>query len=335
MDDKALVIGIDDYQEQTALKCCVKDAMAVSKLLERHENQHRNFDVELLTSDKNSITNEVLEAAISDFFKSSTHVRTAVLYFAGHGIISKETDAGYILGADARKGNWGLSLSDLLALANGARGCIHSTVIILDCCHAGAAGDMAGLKGTSAALIGPGVTILTSCNEGERSKEGHGHGVFTALLLDGLRGGCADIRGNITPASLYSHIDQSLGAKAQRPLYKANVQRFVTLRKVAPKIADDVLRNLPSHFPDPDELKQLDETYESDRKYVADEIKRMPVDPVNAAAFAELQMCNRQGLVVPVVADPNHMFFAAIQRKHCALTALGKHYWRLAAEGKI
>lgn len=335
MDDKALVIGIDAYQEQSELKCCVNDAKAVSQLLERHEDKTKSFDTELLTSRTTSITNEVLADTISRFFKSSTDVRTAVLYFAGHGVISPDTDAGYILGADARRGNWGVSLSEMLALANDAKGRIHSSVIILDCCHAGAAGEVAGLKGTGASVIGPGVTILTSCNEGERAKEGHGHGVFTNLLLDGLRGGCADIRGNITPAALYSHIDQSLGAKAQRPLYKANVQRFVTLRRVEPKISDKVLLNLPLHFPDPDEEFKLDPSYEPDRKNVSDEIKRLPVNPEHAAVFAELQMYNRQGLVVPVGAEPNHMFFAAIQSKSCKLTALGKHYRRLAAENKI
>nr|AEQ20337.1 caspase domain-containing protein [uncultured bacterium EC5] len=335
MDDKALVIGIDDYPELSKLKCCVNDATAVTQLLERHEDGTKSFDVERLTSPPTGITNEVLSDAISSFFKSSTHIRTAVLYFAGHGIISTETDAGYILGTDARKGNWGVSLSELLALANDANGRIHSTVIILDCCHAGTAGEMSGLKGTGASLIGPGVTILTSCNEGERAKEGHGHGVFTNLLLDGLRGGCADIRGNITPAALYSHIDQSLGAKAQRPLYKANVQRFVTLRQVEPKIPHKVLQNLPKHFPDPAELFPLDPSYEPDRKNVSAAIKRMPVNPEHTKIFEELQMYNRQGLVVPVGAVPNHMFFAAIQSKACGLTALGRHYWRLAAEDKI
>ena len=44
----------------------------------------------------------------------------------------------------------------------------------------------------------------------------------------------SDVIGRITPASVYALIDQTLGAWGQRPLYKANVQSFVTLREVPP-----------------------------------------------------------------------------------------------------
>lgn len=333
--NKALVIGIDDYQEQSSLKCCVNDATAISQLLERHEDKTKNFGVTLLTSNTSRVTNAVLEESIAKFFKSRTNIETAVLYFAGHGVISPNTDAGYILGSDACKGNWGMSLSELIALANDAKDQIHSSVIILDCCHAGAAGEMTGMKNGGASVIGPGVTILTSCNEDEQAKEGQGHGVFTDLLLEGLKGGSADIRGNITPASLYSYIDQSLGDSGQRPLYKANVQRFVSLRQVTPKIPHEVLLNLPIHFPDPDEEKDLDPSYEPDRQNVSDEIKRIAVDPEHVKVFEDLQRYNRQGLVVPVRANPAHMFFAAIQSGGCKLTPLGKHYHRLVLNKKI
>ena len=41
---------------------------------------------------------------------------------------------------------------------------------------------------------------------------------------------------------MYLHIDQTLGPWEQRPIYKANVQMFVTLRSVAPKIPLDAGR---------------------------------------------------------------------------------------------
>jgi hypothetical protein len=159
-------------------------------------------------------------------------------------------------------------------------------------------------------------------------ENGH-HGVFTHLLLDALQGGCADVRGNITPAAVYTHIDQALATYEQRPLYKANVHRFVTLRKVIPAIPPDVLDRLAVHFPDPDFVYDLDPSFEPDRQNVAAALQDIPVDPGHAAAFKELQMYNRQGLVVPVDADA--MFFAAIHSKACKLTPMGKHYQRLAA----
>lgn len=61
------------------------------------------------------------------------------------------------------------------------------------------------------------------------------HGVFTDLLLQGLKGGAADISGNITPASLYSFVDQSLGAWQQRPVFKTNISQFLPIRTVDAK----------------------------------------------------------------------------------------------------
>ena len=43
--------------------------------------------------------------------------------------------------------------------------------------------------------------------------------------------------GDITPGSVYAHIDQSLGPWAQRPVFKTNVKTFVSLRKTEPPIA--------------------------------------------------------------------------------------------------
>jgi len=35
--------------------------------------------------------------------------------------------------------------------------------------------------------------------------------VFTGLLVDALSGGAANLVGDVTPGSVYAHIDQSLG----------------------------------------------------------------------------------------------------------------------------
>lgn len=330
--NKALVIGIDDYQS-SPLKACVNDAVQVAKLLERNQDGEKNLHVELLTSNKNDVSNFGIQQAVSRFFKSTTRADIAVFYFAGHGIFNELMDAGYIAGNDCRGGAWGVSLSELLGLANNAHKYIASSVIILDCCKSGHLGAEAGAFSGGASVVGKGLTILTSCDENEKAKEKGRHGVFTALLLDGLRGGCADIRGNITPAALYSHIDRALGPNDQRPLYKANVQNFVSVRQVAPKIPIDVLLALPTLFPNADEPLPLDPSYEPKRDNVPDHIKQIPVNPENAWVFERLQMCTAQALVEPV--GEKHMYYAAINSKSCKLTALGKHYRRLAEQNNI
>jgi len=323
---KALVIGIDNYPT-SPLRGCVNDATAISQLLEANGDGSPNFSVQTLTSNDTDVDSATLEQAISDLFKGGD-AETALLYFAGHGIINPETNAGYIVGSDGKKGAWGMSLSEILGLANNAYPKIKSSVIILDCCHSGYAGEVAGLTASPAAIIGTGVTILTASHRDGVAGDGQRHGVFTDILLDGLAGGCSDIRGNITPASLYSHVDQTLGPWEQRPIYKANVQNFVTLRQVEPKIPFDVLRRLPTYFPDRAQVFPLDPSYEPDRQNIPEEFRNIPVNEDNVRIFKELQKCNRYGLVVPV--DAEHMYYAAIYSKGCRLTALGAHYRKLA-----
>jgi hypothetical protein len=324
-----LVIGIDDYAT-APLHGCVNDATAVSQLLESNGDGSPNFSVRTVTSNDVPVTGAVLGQVVSELFKGEAEM--AVLYFAGHGIINPDTHVGYIVSQDGRKGSWGMALSEILGVANDAHPRIKSSVIILDCCHAGYAGEVAGLPGSNASVISTGVTILTATHRDGTAAERQRHGVFTEILLDGLAGGCSDICGNITPASLYSHVDQTLGPWEQRPIYKANVQTFVTLRQVAPKVPLEVLRRLPTYFPDRASVYALDPSYEEDRRNATD-VAHVPVNPDNVRVFKELQRCNRHGLVVPM--DAEHMYYAAINSTGCRLTAIGVHYRNLAATKRI
>ncbi|MFJ6024342.1 caspase domain-containing protein [Brevundimonas sp. NPDC092305] len=329
MTKRALVIGIDAYAERP-LRGCVNDAVAVAQLLESNGDGSPNFSVRSLTSADQDVDSAALSVAVADLFKAEAE--TAVLYFAGHGLINPETNAGYIVSQDGRRGAWGLSLAEVLGLANDAYPRIKSTVIILDCCHSGYAGEIPGLAAGSPSVIGTGVTILTASHREGEAEDGVRHGLFTDILLDGLQGGCSDICGNITPAALYSHVDQTLGPWEQRPIYKANVQTFITLRQVAPKVPMDVLRRLPEYFPDRAATYALDPSFEEDRRN-APEYDHIAVDPDKVRIFKELQACNRHGLVVPEGAD--HMYYAAMHSAGCRLTALGAHYRKLAETRRL
>jgi hypothetical protein len=326
---RALVVGIDAYPTMP-LRGCVNDAIAVAHVLEKNGDGSPNFSVRLLTSDHTPVTTANLHSALDELFKSDADM--VLFFFAGHGIVNDTTDAGYIVAQDGSRPTWGTSLSELLDRANKAHPRIKSTVIILDSCQSGYAGEVSGLAGAQASIIGTGVTILTACHREGTAAENDGHGLFTSILLDGLEGGSADICGRITPASVYSHIDQTLGPWEQRPIYKANVQTFVTLREVAPKVPLEVLRKLPSYFPEPAFVFSLDPSYEEDRANVP-ELAHIPVESAHVRVFKDLQRCNRHGLVVPL--DVEHMYHAAIERKACRLTALGAHYRKLAELGRI
>ncbi len=327
---KALVIGIDDYPT-SPLNGCVNDAVAVANTLERNGDGSPNFSMRLLTSNVEKVETSVISEALSELF--SGDAETALLYFAGHGIINPDTNAGYIVSQNGSKGSWGVSLSEILGLANNAYPKIKSTIIILDSCHSGFAGEIPALGNDKIAAIGTGVTILTACHRDGTAGETNDHGLFTNILLDGLGGSSADICGRITPAALYAHVDQTLGPWEQRPIYKANVQSFITLRQVSPKIPLEILRKLPKYFPDVTSIFALDPSFEPDRENVPDEFKDVPVNEENVKIFKELQICNRHGLVKPVGAE--HMYYAAIGSTGCELTSLGAHYRKLAQMKRI
>ena len=330
---KTLVVGIDHYDSPNTLSGCVNDAVEVSTVIGGNEDEPRNFDVRCMISSEDDVTSQSLDNSLKELF--SGEAETALFYFAGHGIIDSVTNEGYLVTQDGSKPNWGISLSSILEMANSAHPKIGSTAIILDSCNSGFAGEVSGLgkSGAGPSVIGNGVTILTACHREGAAAESNGHGTFTSIILDGLRGPACDVMGRITPASLYAHVDQTLGAWEQRPIYKANVQSFITLRTVSPKVPLEVLYRLPKYFPNPSDIFRLDPSFEPDRGEETNRLADIPVNKNNVKIYRELQQCNRVNLVVPVSHD--HMWHTAVFSGGCKLTATGIHYRKLAELKRI
>ncbi len=313
---KALVVGIDDYPG-VPLKGCVNDAVAMTALLERNGDGSPDFSVRLLTSPKAVVGRSQLRRAIEELFAGDDEV--CLFYFSGHGLV--KSTGGYIVTSDVQKHDEGISMDDILNLANGSHA--KDRIVLLDCCHSGAFGSPAITSGTIAQLR-DGLTVLSATREHEAAVEIRGGGLFTSLVLEALKGGAADLRGEVSPGGVYAYIDRALGPWEQRPVFKTNVSRFTSLRTVAAPIPLQTLRKLCDYFPDPDSEFKLDPSYEFTEKRAT---------PEHVAVFKDLQKFESVGLVVPV--GEEHMYFAAINSKSCRLTALGTHYWRLVKEKKI
>ena len=175
-----------------------------------------------------------------------------------------------------------------------------------------------------------GVTILTASRADEGAAEVGGGGIFTDLLVDALGGAAANLVGEVTPGSVYAHIDQSLGSWAQRPVFKTNVSGFVSLRKVRPPIDVEILRALPKLFPDHGFQLQLDPSFEPE---LPSQGPNPGANPDNTKIFSQLQKLNRVNLLIPN--SQPHMYHAAINSDTVRLTALGEHYRRLALKKRI
>ncbi|MGE0015495.1 MAG: caspase domain-containing protein [Candidatus Methanomethylophilaceae archaeon] len=319
---RALVIGIDDYPDGSKLHGCVNDASTIANLLEYNGDKGRNFDVK-----KPNITNQNdLKTNIEELFEGKGDV--ALLYFAGHGM--RNTEGGYLVTPDYSTNNPGVSMTDLASIMSNSKW--TSKVAILDCCNAGAMGDFTSAEETC--ILKDGMTIMSACDRDESATERNGHGIFTDLLIDGLKGGAADLSGSITPGSLYAYVDKSLGAWSQRPIFKTNVSNFICLRKVAPPVDRKTLSETLVLFKDPDSSLRLDPSFEfTNSPDYKNELKEPYCTKENVEKLKTLQKLERVGLVVPV--NEEHMYFAAMNSESCKLTPLGKYYWKLAKEGRL
>lgn len=311
---KALAIGINNYPFGP-LKGCIGDASAFATTMEKNGDGSPNFSVMLETDVP---TKAEVKKLISTLFEGDSDI--ALLYFSGHGTLS--ATGGYIVTPDAKEHDEGVSMDEILTIANRSKA--KDKIIILDCCNSGAFGSPALTGGATAQII-EGVVVLTASRSDESAVEVNGHGVFTNLLLDALQGGAADLRGHITPGSVYAYIDQALGAWDQRPIFKTNVTRFTSLRTINPAVPLETLRKIVEYFPAPQQEHSLDPSYEDTNVDVA--------IPEKVAIFKNLQKFEGVGLVVPV--GEEHMYYAAQNTKSCKLTALGYHYWRLVKENRL
>jgi hypothetical protein len=326
---KALIVGIDYYERLERLQGCVNDAQSVNTVLERHADGKVNFATPRLMvagNRANAINRADLKAAVRELFECDGDI--ALFYFAGHGHM--EDTGGFLCASDCETGDDGLPLTELMSIAN--KSLARNKVIILDSCHSGIAGN--NTDNTTIAEIKEGTTLLTASTAEQYASEENESGVFTRLLVDALSGSAANLVGDVTPGSVYAHIDQSLGPWAQRPVFKTNVKTFVSLRKAVPPISLLHLQTLSKLFPNPGYVFSLDPSYEPERPSDIEITEDTPSpDPAKTEIFKVLQEYVKVNLVRPVGAT--HMYHAAMQSKACELTVLGEHYRRLVANGLI
>lgn len=297
----------------------MNDAAAMNRLLARNDDNSVNFDTRLVTSNQTEVSRPTLRREIEELFSQEADV--ALLYFAGHGT---ENDlGGFLVTVDAERYDEGVSLTDILTLANDSQA--REIVILLDACHSGHLGQVPAVSDNRVALR-EGVSILTASRSTQSAAEEAGRGVFTTLVCGALEGGAADVLGSVTVAAVYAYVDESLGAWEQRPLFKSHVSRLLPLRQAEPQVARETLRRLPAWFPDAEHDYPLDPSYEP----------KAGAEHANAEheeIFGCLQRCTAAHLVVPI--DEEHMYYAAVNSTGCRLTPLGRFYWKLATDGRI
>lgn len=312
----AICIGINDY-DFSPLSGCENDARSIHERLSKNHDGSPNVASRLHLSSETRLTKAELRRLATELF-TKPELEVAIFYFAGHG---SRTDSGpFLISQDARDADEGLAMGDLITKANESTA--RERIIILDCCHAGAIDQLFGSEQNLA--LKKGVSILAASRDTETSQEVGGRGVFTSKVCDALDGGAADVTGSVTVASVYAYVDQVLALWEQRPLFKANVSRLVSLREAEPAVSKDKLRKLVNYFPTPDFVFQLDPSYEPTAE---------PHHEENEAVFADLQRFRGARLLTPHGTE--HMYYAAMESRACSLTPLGRFYRARVEAGKI
>jgi uncharacterized caspase-like protein len=145
---RALLVGIDHYQQLPPLAGCVADATAVAEIIRTHADGSPNYQVELITSENNHavVTREGLRGALARLFGNARGA-DLFFFFAGHG--GQTLWGADLVTQDATSNSLGVSMNDLITLANDSPA--RSVTLILDCCFSGDLGNLTGLQASSIA----------------------------------------------------------------------------------------------------------------------------------------------------------------------------------------
>lgn len=140
---------------------------------------------------------------------------TLLVYYAGHGLLGKNGNL-YLATQDTRKrhvATTAISVNGLLDLMQESN--CKKRILVLDCCHSGAAGTGVELRGAVDSTLGAaskshGTYILTASTglQTAAEREEDGHGLLTKHVIEGLESGSAARPGAlaITADDLYNYV---------------------------------------------------------------------------------------------------------------------------------
>ena len=317
---RALLVGIDAYQNYDNLGGCANDAKALHPLLSRNEDDSPNLDCRLITAPDLSspVTREELLTRVDELLAPGATF--ALFYFAGHG--APQGDDVALVTSDGSRQTPGVLFAEILERIG--RSQVTEVIVILDCCFSGGATTIGALRNKLANLRA-GLSVLTASRGDQVSMEtADGRGLFSTYLEGALDGGAADVLGHVNVSGLYAYLSESFGAWEQRPTFKANIDRLHDVRQCDPRVPLPTLRKLTDWFPNPTFEHPLDPSYEPTEE---------PDHPIHEEIFAGLQKFRACRLVEPV--GEEHMYYAAMNSTACKLTPLGVHYWQLVSAGRV
>ncbi|MCU7845371.1 MAG: caspase family protein [Candidatus Thiodiazotropha sp. (ex Monitilora ramsayi)] len=236
-DFHALVIGNNRYKDFDRLKSAVRDAKAVSNLLE----SEYGFQVTRLT---NASRYKIFQA-LSQLRKKLKREDNLLIYYAGHGYLDESTQRGYWLPVDAEKDNYAnwLSTADITDMLNGMAA--TRVLVVADSCFSGTLSRSVTFRGV---ILGQEQALLLKRLAHKRSRTAltsgglepvldsgsGGHSVFANAFLTVLRENTGVLEG----AQLFSELRRKVILTADQTPEYADIRKagheggdFVFLRR--------------------------------------------------------------------------------------------------------
>lgn len=228
-----LAVGVSDYSDPD-LRLAFADADAhalAAALREQHGRRvYRRVETRVLVND--AVRRDTILSGIRDLIATAGPDDVAAIFMAGHGVRDLLTGTYYFLPHDATPDDFftrGLRVEELNDMVHILQRHVRHVVVILDTCHAGAAEirstSMARADDFAARVRSDGLFLLAATRPGDKSKEiaRLGHGVFTYVLLNALRGEApAGADGLLSLAELVIYLGAEvprLTGGAQTPYY--------------------------------------------------------------------------------------------------------------------
>ena len=226
----AIIVGIDGY-EKRPLRCAVNDAVYLTETLqkvwkdrkiniktliwpslnqEQSKSQRETWGIEL-PQDASHITGEGILATVRQCAGIAGEEDTFLFYFSGHGVLSGQEPV-LVTVADGSTAK-GIEYIKIAEIQQAAAGCAsRKKVMILDCCQSPKSKHQPGEGYKNLEELTRDWSILLSSSPGEFSLEDQffgdsrddylQQGVFTASLVEGLRGEALGSSGMVSLADL-------------------------------------------------------------------------------------------------------------------------------------
>lgn len=185
--------------------------------LKRCLEDHGNYDIEILT---NVVNPEDFIPKIQQLFDTDGEL---LLYFYGHGCL--RSAQGFFATSNARLYNEGVSMNEVTQAA--VDSAAREVILILDCCHAGAANPITTLSlrnvANNISSNNVGRCLLAACAEHQQGWEARTEdhktlGAFSTYILDGLEGAACYGQDKVRASFLGAYVTEKFTSWRQDPI---------------------------------------------------------------------------------------------------------------------